>query len=115
MTVSMAQKLEVVHVKFLQQVTGQKIRRIGDDSWRRVAAESVLQAVGTKPPKTYIDKRHATVAECVALQPIFEVCTKGNGYEGGELGEPWWRQAAAEQQLKTTLKEILAAAWEGKK
>ena len=47
------------------------------------------------------------------LQPIFEVCAKDTGYEGGgRLRKQWWRQTAAEQQMKTTLKYISAAAWE---
>ena len=60
----------------------------------------MLQAEGTKPLREYIDKRQAKVAEWVALWPIFEVCEKETGYEGGgELREPWWQQEAAEQQL----------------
>ena len=52
------------------------------------------------------------MAEWVALRPISEVSAKETGYEGGgRLREPWWRQAAAEQHLKTMLKDILASAW----
>ena len=50
-TEEIAQKLEGVHVGFLQNVTEQKTRQLGDNSWRRVAAEIVLQAAGTKPLK----------------------------------------------------------------
>ena len=47
------------------------------------------------------------------IRPIFEVCTKEKGYEGGgRLHKPWRRQADAEQQLKAMLEEILASAWE---
>ena len=47
----------------------------------------------------------------MALWPIFEVCEKDTGYEGGmKLRKPWWRQEAAEQQLEATLKNILAVA-----
>ena len=35
------------------------------------------------------------------------------GYKGGEkLREPWWRQAAANKQMRVILEEILAAARE---
>ena len=41
----------------------------------------------------------------VALWPIFEVCSKESGYAGGgKFLEPWWRQEAAEQQLRPMLK-----------
>ena len=58
----------------------------------------VLQATETKPLRGYIDKRQATVAEWVALWPIFEVCAKEKVYEGGEkLRKLWWRQEDVEQ------------------
>ena len=45
--------------------------------------------------------------------PIFKVCAKETGYEGGGRSyKQWWRQTAAERQLKTTLKNILAEVWE---
>ena len=38
---------------------------------------------------------------------------KETGYQGGgRLREQCWRQTAVQRQLKTTLKYILAAAWE---
>ena len=56
----------------------------------------MLQAAGTKPLRDYINKRQATVAEWVALQPIFEVCAKEKGLrEGGRFksrgGDRWLR------------------------
>ena len=36
----------------------------------------VIQATGTKSLHEYTDRRQTTVAEWVALRPIFEVCTK---------------------------------------
>ena len=50
-----------------------------ENYWQRVVAESVLQEEGTKSLYTYIGKRQATMSEWVALQPIFEVCTKDMG------------------------------------
>ena len=73
----------------------------------------MLQAAGTKPLQEYIDKRQAAVEEWVSLRPIFEVCAKETGYEGGgKLHELWWRQEAEDQQLGATLKNISAAARE---
>ena len=43
----------------------------------------MLQAEGTKPLREYIDKRQAAVVEWVVLRPIFEICEKETGYEGG--------------------------------
>ena len=73
----------------------------------------MLQSEGTKLLREYIVKRQATVAESVALCPIFEVCAEETGYEGGgKLCKPWWQQVAVEQQLEATLENILAEVGE---
>ena len=92
LSAAMLKNLEGVHVGFLRQVTGMKARRLGEKNWTKEGPDRVLQAAGTKSLREYIDKRQATVAEWVALRPIFEVCAKETGYEGGgKLREPWWR------------------------
>ena len=108
LTEAMLQNIEAVHVGFLRQVTGIKARRFVDKTCQKGGTERVLQAEGTKLLQEYIKKREVAIEEWVALWPIFEVCAKGTGYKGGgRLREPWWEQAAAEQQLKSTLKDIL--------
>ena len=97
----MMQRLEGAHVGFLWQVKRNQAIRRRDGSWRQVTAETVLHGAGTQPIRTYVDMQQAAVAEWVALRPIFDVCTRKTGYEGGgRLGVPWWRQEAAENQLK---------------
>ena len=113
---AMLKNIEGVHVVFLRQVTGMKAQSMEVKTWKKEGADRVLQAAGTKPLQEYINKSQETVAEWVSLWPIFKICAKETAYEGwGRLREPWWQQAAAEQQLKSTLKEILAGAWECQK
>ena len=51
------------------------------------------------------------MAEWVALHNIFDVFTREMDYEGGgRLCVLWWRQEAAEKQLKVTVEVISAAA-----
>ena len=58
--------------------------------------------------RTYLDRRQETVAEWVALWPIFDVCVREMGNEGGGiLWVPWWRQEASENQLRVTVESIL--------
>ena len=83
LTAAMMQNIKDLHVGFLWQVAGKKARRIGDETWRKEGADSVLQAAGTKPLMEYTKKRQAVVIEWVALRPIFEVCVKETGYIGG--------------------------------
>ena len=102
---AMLQNIEGVHVGFLRQVMGIKARRLGDETWRKEGTERVLQTAGTKPLWEYINKRQVALVEWVYIRPTFEVCVKETRYEvGGRFRDPWWRQVAAEQQLKSTLK-----------
>ena len=82
-------------------MTGEKERRLGEKTWWKKRAESVLQAEGTKPLKYYINKRQATLADWLTLRPILKVCANETGYnEGGRFLETWWQQATAEKYLK---------------
>ena len=81
-----------------------RVRRLRDRTWETPGAEGVREAAGTQLVRTYIGRRQATVAKWVALLPIFEVCTRETGYKwGGRMMETWWRQEAAEKQLRATL------------
>ena len=98
---------------FLRKVEGMTDKNLEVDTWKKEGADRVIQAIGTKPLREYIERRQATVAEWVALQTIFEVFAKYTGFEGGgRVRGKWWRQTSAERKLKATLKEISAAAWE---
>ena len=86
----MAKRLYEVRMGFLRQVTKLKAKKLKDGSWLKLTADRVLQRLVTQPLQTYLDRRQATVLEWVALQPIFEVCTRETGYEGeGNLGDIW--------------------------
>ena len=51
------------------------------------------------------------MAEWVSLRPIFDVCARETGYEGGErLQVPWWKQVAEHKQNKIMVEAILTAA-----
>ena len=85
---------------------GDKIQTVIFNLYGDIFISSLLQPYN-------IDRRQATVAEWVALRPIFEACTKETGYEeGGRQQEPWWRQAEANNQLRSTLEEISATSRE---
>ena len=113
LTLAMLQRIEGIHVGFLRQVMLIKDQRLGDNTWRKEGGGRLLRAAGTKPLRECINRRQAMVAEWVALCAIFKVYTKEMVYKGGgRLRKQWWQQMAAELQLKTMPKEILASAWE---
>ena len=48
------------------------------------------------------------MAEWVAPRPIFYICEREMGYEGGgKIQVQWWRQASADNQLQVTIEDIL--------
>ena len=107
----MMQSLEGLHVSFFQKVTQKQATWQRDKYWRQGMAEAVLQGEGTQLLQTYVDIRQARVMEWVPLRPILDVCARETGYEGGgRLRVPWWRQEAAENQLKIMVEAILEAA-----
>ena len=56
-------------------------------------------------------RRQSTVAEGVAIQPIFDVCVIETGYEGGgRLQVPWWRHKAADNTLRVVVEAISMAS-----
>ena len=58
-----------------------------------------------------MDRRQATLAEWVAIRPIFDVCSRETGYEEGRrLRVPWWRQKAEENKLRVAVESISEAA-----
>ena len=76
MMTAMLQKTEGVHVGFLGQVTGMKVWRLGEKTWKNDGVDRVIQATGTKHLREYINKRQVAVAEWVALHQTFEVYAK---------------------------------------
>ena len=68
------------HVVFLRQVTGNMARRQWDGTCRVAELESVLKEEGTHKLGTYLDKHQTTVAEWVALRPIYEFFGRDTGY-----------------------------------
>ena len=100
-------KLEGTHIGLLRQITGKRARRLGDGTWKTPGAEVVREAAGTQSAMTYIGIRQATVAQWVVLRSLFKMCAREKGYEGGGRRRgAWWRQEAAEKQLRATLSGI---------
>ena len=100
----MAKRIEGTHTEFLQMITGKRARQLGYMTWETPGEESVQEAAGTQSARIYIEKRQATVAQWVALRPLFEVCARDTGYKGGgRRRKAWWRQEATEKQLRSTL------------
>ena len=87
----MESKVEVTHPGFLGQITGKRARRIADRTWETLRAKLVQEAVEIQSEMTYIRRQQGTMAQWVALQLIFEVCTGDKGCDGlWHRRNTWW-------------------------
>ena len=106
LSASMVKRVEGTHIEFLQLITGKRSRRLGDGAWETLGAEGVREAAGTQLARIYIERWQGTVAQWVALRPLFEVCASETWYKGrGQIRKAWWRHEATEKQLWVTLED----------
>ena len=92
---SMKNRIEGTHTEFLQYITGKRAKQLEDGTWETPGAEGIREATGTLSERTYIERQQETVAQWMALRPLFKVFTKETGYEGGgRRRKVWWRQEA---------------------
>ena len=92
---------------------GKKFKRKADEGQgvSEGGGEKLIHGEETQLLQTYLERRQVTVAKWVALRPIFDVYARETVHEGGgEIQVPWWRQAAAEKQLKVVVEDILMSA-----
>ena len=104
-------RLEGAQVSVLRQVMRKKATRRRYGSWRQVPAEAVLHVAGKHTLRIYVARIQATVAEWENTRTIFDVYARYMAYEGGgRLRLPWWRQKAADNQLRVTAEAMFVAA-----
>ena len=67
----MERKVEGTHTFFLRQITEKRVRRLIDKTGDTPGTEAVRVGAVTQLKMTYIGRSQATVAQWVALWPIF--------------------------------------------
>ena len=107
LSAAMERNTERVHTGFLLQITGKQARQLRDGTRETPDAEGVREAAGMQSARTYIGIQQATMAQWVALRPLFEVCARETLYKGGgHKRDAWWRQEAPEKQIRATLADL---------
>ena len=92
---SIAKRIEGMHTEFLNIVTGNRVKILGDGTWEKPGVEVIREAAGTQSDRVCIEQRQATVTQWVALRSLFEVCSRETRYKRGEQRrKAWWRQEA---------------------
>ena len=82
----MDRELEGIHTGFLRRIMWKRARQLRGGTWETPGVEGVRESAGTQLARTYISKQQETVSQWVELSPLFEVCTRETGYEGGGGG-----------------------------
>ena len=76
----------------MRQIIGKKIYWKVYGTWVTPKAEVMWEVTGTQSTMTYMGIIQGTVAQYVALRPIFEVCARETGDDvGGHRRGSWWR------------------------
>ena len=83
--VAIEKRPEGFHMVFHQKVTGKTACLQWDGKWKRKGEASFLRETGPQNLGEYIYCKQTTVAEWVTLRPIYEVCEKETGYDGGGM------------------------------
>ena len=67
LSMAMYNRLDEVHMGFLQHMTWKRAKRISDRTWWQEGLDSIMKATGTQVVRTYIDMRQAAVDQWVSL------------------------------------------------
>ena len=87
-------------------IAGKRENQLGYGTWETLGAEGIREAAGTQSARIYIERRQATVAQWVVLRPLFDVCARETGYEGGgRRRKVCWRQEVTVKQLRATMED----------
>eukprot|EP00978_Attheya_sp_CCMP212_P044431 scaffold310270_cov55-Attheya_sp.AAC.1 len=89
----MLQALEGFHRRVAHRIAGKQPYFCREtDEWIYPPIEKALEEVGLWPIKKYTEKRQNTVADYVAMRPIFELCTEAEWPTGSQSSRRWWDQ-----------------------
>ena len=103
---SIEKRIEGTHTYFLQMIMEKRAKKFGDGSWETPVAEGIRKAAVTHSDRIYTEQRQATIAQWVELRPLFEVCARKKGYEGGgRRRKVSWSQEATRKKLRATLED----------
>ena len=101
---SMEKRIEGAHTELLKMITGKRTKLLGYGTWETLRAEGVREVARTQLASIHIEQRKATMAQLVALRPLFGVCSRETRYGGGgRRKEAWWCQEVTGKQLLDTL------------
>ena len=67
----MEKRIEGTHTELPQMITGKRAKQSVDDTWEMPGAEGIREASGTQSARIYKERRKATVAQWVAIRPLF--------------------------------------------
>ena len=68
--------MEGFHHRVSRRIAGMTEKCVTDGTWEYTPVVADLEAAGLYPIQEYIWRQYATIAEKVAYNPIYELCTR---------------------------------------
>ena len=84
--------LESLHHRVARRLAGKMPRRLPDGSWEYPSLEKALEEAGLFPISEYIARRQRTVAQYIALRPIYDIAVEEGRQRGTSTSMRWWEQ-----------------------
>ena len=84
--------LEGFHHRAARRISRKMPRRRPDGSWHYPPLAGALRDAGLAPISEYVARRQGTIAQYIALRPIFDVVTREEKQRGTSAPMCWWEQ-----------------------
>uniref|UniRef100_A0A7S0FHZ4 Uncharacterized protein n=1 Tax=Minutocellus polymorphus TaxID=265543 RepID=A0A7S0FHZ4_9STRA len=84
--------LESLHHRVARRLAGKMPRRLPDGSWECPSLEKALEEAGLFPISEYVARRQRTVAQYIALRPIYDIAVEEGRQRGTSTSMRWWEQ-----------------------
>ena len=85
--------LERFHYRVVRRLTGKHPRRNTDEIWDYLPLAEALGEVGIEGIQKLVTRRHNTVAQYIATQPILDLCKRATWRPGARVSRQCWDQA----------------------
>ena len=91
-TDAMRKALEGFHHRVARRISGLVAQRTGPNEWHYPPIEEALEQTGLWPMREYIYRRQNTIAQEIAVRPIYEMCLEATPATGSSRFLRWWQQ-----------------------
>ena len=86
----MESALDIFQGRVARRLKGRQPRRGRDEEWFYPSLEGALKEAGVVRARTFVLRRHNTVAQLLATRPILGLCEMAERQRGTRVPQRWW-------------------------